>query len=146
MDLVGRKIIGDSGLGIKELTLEMQEFAKQKSLSALLSTVQLDHFKQSLNALEKASTLVLNNAENKHYAGMIAFDILMMAGYITAAWQMLASLKKAKTAFENKTISSAFFESKTKSVDHFINSILPRYAGHFMAIRSVKTGAQKSNA
>jgi len=142
MDLVGRKIIGDSGLGIKELTLEMQEFAKQKSLSALLSTVQLDLFKHSINALEEASTLVLNNSENKHLAGMIAFDILMMTGYITAAWQMLASLKKAKTAFANKTISSDFFESKTKSVGHFINSILPRYAGHFIVISSAKTGVQ----
>ena len=85
---------------------------------------------------------MLNNAENKHHAGMIAFDILMMAGYIAAAWQMLASLKKAKTAFANKTISSDFFESKTKSAGHFIGSVLPRYAGHFMAITSVKIGAQ----
>ena len=66
----------------------------------------------------------------------------MMAGYIAAAWQMLTSLKKAKTAFENKTISSDFFESKTKSVGHFIDSILPRYAGHFMVISSAKTGVQ----
>jgi len=55
---------------------------------------------------------------------------------------MLASLKKAKTAFANKTISSDFFESKTKSVGHFINSILPRYAGHFIVISSAKTGVQ----
>ena len=142
MDLVGRKIIGNNGLGIKELTLEMQEFANQASLSALLSTVQLDHFKRSINALVEASSLVLNNAENKHHAGMIAFDILMMAGYIVAAWQMLTSLKKARAAFENKTVSSDFFESKTKSAGHFIDSILPRYAGHFMAITSAKTGAQ----
>ena len=118
----------------------MQEFANQTSLSALLSTAQLDNFKRSINALEEVSSLVLNNAENKHHAGMIAFDILMMAGYITAAWQMLTSLEKAKTAFENKTISSDFFESKTKAIDHFIDSILPRYAGHFMAINSAKTG------
>jgi len=142
MDLVGRKIIGDSGLGIKELTLEMQEFANQASLSSLISTVQLDRFNRSINALEEASSLVLNSAENKHLAGMIAFDILMMAGYIAAAWQMLTSLNKAKTAFEKKTISSDFFESKTKSVGHFIDSILPRYAGHFMAISSAKTGVQ----
>ena len=146
MDLVGRKIVRDGGLGIKELALEMQECANQKLLTTLLSATQLNHFKHSINALEEASSLVLNNSENKHYAGMIAFDILMMAGYITAAWQMLTSLEKAKTAFENSTISSNFFESKTKSVGHFIDSILPRYAGHFMAIRSVKTGAQKPNA
>ena len=136
MDLVGRKITGDSGLGIKELILEMKSFANQTSLDALLSKAQLDRFKESLTALEEASALVLNNSENKHYVGMIAFDMLMMSGTITAAWQMLKSLEKAKAAFENKMVSSEFFESKTKSVGHFVDSILPRYLAHFTTISS----------
>ena len=136
MDLVGRKITGDSGLGIKELILEMKSFANQTSLNTLLSKAQLDRFKESLTALEEASALVLNNSENKHYVGMIAFDMLMMSGTITAAWQMLKSLEKAKVAFENKMVSSDFFESKTKSVGHFVDSILPRYLAHFTTISS----------
>ena len=134
MDLVGRKITGDGGLGIKELILEMKAFSNQISPDTLLSKAQLDRFKESLTALEEASSLVLNNSENKHYLGMIAFDMLMMSGTITAAWQMLKSLEKAKAAFENKKISSDFFESKTKSVGHFIDSILPRYLAHFTTI------------
>jgi len=134
MDLVGRKITGDGGLGIKELILEMKAFSNQISPDTLLSKAQLDRFKESLIALEEASSLVLNNSENKHYLGMIAFDMLMMSGTITAAWQMLKSLEKAKAAFENKKVSSEFFESKTKSVGHFIDSILPRYLAHFTTI------------
>jgi hypothetical protein len=134
MDLVGRKIIGDSGLGIKELISEMKECADQTLPSASLSTAQLDRFKQSIEDLDSASTLVLNNSDNKHYYGMIAFDVLMMAGTISAAWQMLKSHEKAKTAFKNKTISSEFFEEKAKTVTHFINFILPRYMGHFVSI------------
>ena len=134
MDLVGRKITGDGGLGIKELILEMKAFSNQISPDTLLSKAQLDRFKESLTALEEASALVLNNSENKHYVGMIAFDMLMMSGTITAAWQMLKSLEKAKAAFENKMVSSDFFESKTKSVGHFIDSILPRYLAHFTTI------------
>ena len=134
MDLVGRKITGDGGLGIKELILEMKAFSNQISPDTLLSKAQLDRFKESLIALEEASSLVLNNSENKHYLGMIAFDMLMMSGTITAAWQMLKSLEKAKAAFENKKISSDFFESKTKSIGHFIDSILPRYLAHFTTI------------
>ena len=136
MDLVGRKITGDGGLGIKELILEMKSFANQTSLDTLLSKAQLDRFKESLTALEEASALVLNNSENKHYVGMIAFDMLMMSGTIAAAWQMLKSLEKAKAAFENKMVSSDFFESKTKSVGHFVDSILPRYLAHFTTISS----------
>ena len=136
MDLVGRKITGDGGLGIKELILEMKSFANQTPLDTLLSKAQLDRFKESLTALEETSALVLNNSENKHYVGMIAFDMLMMSGTITAAWQMLKSLEKAKAAFENKMVSSDFFESKTKSVGHFVDSILPRYLAHFTTISS----------
>ena len=136
MDLVGRKITGDGGLGIKELILEMKAFSNQISPDTLLSKAQLDRFKESLIALEEASSLVLNNSENKHYLGMIAFDMLMMSGTITAAWQMLKSLEKAKVAFENKMVSSVFFESKTKSVGHFVDSILPRYLAHFTTISS----------
>ena len=134
MDLVGRKITGDGGLGIKELILEMKAFSNQISPDTLLSKAQLDRFKESLIALEEASSLVLNNSKNKHYLGMIAFDMLMMSGTITAAWQMLKSLEKAKAAFENKKVSSDFFKSKTKSVGHFIDSILPRYLAHFTTI------------
>jgi alkylation response protein AidB-like acyl-CoA dehydrogenase len=137
MDLVGRKITGDGGLGIKELILEMKAFSNQISPDTLLSKAQLDRFKESLIALEEASSLVLNNSENKHYLGMIAFDMLMMSGTITAAWQMLKSLEKAKAAFENKKVSSEFFESKTKSVGHFIDSILPRYLAHFTTISAI---------
>jgi len=49
---------------------------------------------------------------------------------------MLKSLEKAKAAFENKMVSSDFFESKTKSVGHFVDSILPRYLAHFTTISS----------
>ncbi len=137
MDLVGRKIVADDGLGIKELLYEMREFANKKSLIPLLSLVQLDRFKISIGNLEKVSSLVLNNAKNKTYIGLIAFDILMMAGYITAAWQMLTSLEKAQTAYENKSISYDFLDTKTKTVSYFIDSILPRCVSHYMIASSV---------
>ena len=60
----------------------------------------------------------------------------MMTGTISAAWQMVKSLEKAKIAFENKTISSDFFKEKNKTVKHFIDFILPRYVSHFISIKT----------
>ena len=136
MDLVGRKIIGDNGLGIKEMVSEMQEYTSQTSPSDTLSTAQLEFFEQSIKDLAGASTLVLDNSDNKNYSGAIAFDMLMMTGTISAAWQMVKSLEKAKIAFENKTISSDFFKEKNKTVKHFIDFILPRYVSHFISIKT----------
>ena len=47
MDLVGRKIISDDGLGVRELILEMQECVEAPSLTKLISTSQIDRFKVS---------------------------------------------------------------------------------------------------
>ena len=137
MDLVGRKIISDNGLGMNELILEMHECANKESLSEQVSIAQLNRFTESLSALENATSLVLNNSEKKQYSGQIAFDFLMMAGTITATWQMLKSLDKAKIAFESNTVSSDFFEEKSKSVKHFLDFILPRYLSNFATISAL---------
>ena len=137
MDLVGRKIISDNGLGMNELILEMHECANKESLSEQVSIAQLNRFTESLTALENATSLVLNNSENKQHSGKIAFDFLMMAGTITATWQMLKSLDKAKIAFESNTVSSDFFEEKSRSVKHFLDFILPRYLSNFATISAL---------
>ena len=139
MDLVGRKTISDNGLGMNELISEMHDCANKKSLNEQISIAQLNRFTESLNALENVTLLVLNNAEKKQHSGQIAFDFLMMAGTITATWQMLKSLDKAKIAFENNTVSSDFFEEKSKSVKHFLDFILPRYLSHFATISALSS-------
>ena len=136
MDLVGRKIISDNGLGMNELISEMQECADKDSLKEQVSTTQLSRFKDSLYALESATSLVLSNSENKQHSGQIAFEVLMMAGTITATWQMLKSLDKAKIAFESNAVSADFFEEKSKTVKHFLDFILPRYLSNFATISS----------
>ena len=137
MDLVGRKIISDNGLGMNELISEMHECANKESLNEQVSIAQLNRFTESLSALENATSLVLNNSEKKQHSGQIAFDFLMMAGTITATWQMLKSLDKAKIAFESNTVSSDFFEEKSKSVKHFLDFILPRYLSNFATISAL---------
>lgn len=137
MDLVGRKIISDNGLGMNELISEMQQCANKESLKTQVSEAQLNRFKESLSALENTTSFVINNSENTQHSGQIAFDVLMMAGTITAAWQMLKSLDKVKIAFENNTVSSDFFEEKSKSVKHFLDFILPRYQSNFATISAL---------
>tara|TARA_B110000914_G_scaffold226235_1_gene249947 strand:+ start:2363 stop:4117 length:1755 start_codon:yes stop_codon:yes gene_type:complete len=139
MDLVGRKIISDNGLGMNELISEMKQCANKESLKTQVSAAQLNRFKESLSALENTTSFVINNSENTQHSGQIAFDVLMMAGTITAAWQMLKSLAKVKTAFENNTVSSDFFEEKSKSVKHFLDFILPRYQSNFATISALSS-------
>ena len=134
MDLVGRKIIGDGGLGAKELITEMQEFAKNPVLLEMISSSQLGRFSSSINDLESTISIILKHSDNKELVGKVAFDMLMMAGTIIASWQMLLSAERASNAFNNSASSAEFLEEKVETVKHFIDFILPRYLSNFTTI------------
>ena len=137
MDLVGRKIISDGGLGAKELIKEMQSLTTNPSIAELVTDRQLRRFSGSINDLEKTISMILKNSENKELIGKIAFDTLMMAGTITASWQMLLSLERASNALKNNTSSAEFFSEKTETVKHFLDFILPRYLSNFTTIEAI---------
>ena len=134
MDLVGRKIISDGGLGARELISEMKECTKNPAIAELVSVSQLKRFSKSIDDLDSTITIILNHSDNKELVGKIAFDTLMMAGTITASWQMLLSLDRASNAVNNHKSSAEFLKEKVDTVKHFIDFILPRYLSSFTTI------------
>ena len=137
MDLVGRKIIADSGLGANELIADMFEFSKDSMLAEIISDSQLNRFTSAIKDFENTVSTILSHADNKLLIGKLAFDTLMMAGTITASWQMLLSLEKASSALNNNSLSSEFFNEKSETVSHFMDFILPRYLSNFETITAV---------
>ena len=142
MDLVVRKIIGDNGLAINELIVDMRESLSSLSSGSPLLSSQIDRFEASVDDLEKTVSLLLKHSTNRQFSGSVAFDVLMMTSTITAAWQMLVSVERAQLAFESNKVSSEFFDDKTTTAQYFIDSILPRYVGHFITISSTDTGVK----
>ena len=134
MDLVGRKIISDGGLGARELISEMKECTKNPAIAELVSVSQLKRFSKSIDDLDSTITIILNHSDNKELVGKIAFDTLMMAGTITASWQMLLSLDRASNAVNNNKSTAKFLKEKADTVKHFIDFILPRYLSSFTTI------------
>ena len=142
MDLVVRKIIGDNGLAINELIVDMRESLSSLSSDSPLLSSQIGRFEASIDDLEKTVSLLLKHTTNRQFTGSVAFDVLMMTSTITAAWQMFISVERAKLALENNKVSSEFFDDKAATAQYFIDSILPRYVGHFITINSTDTGVQ----
>ena len=119
----------------------------RKSLSSLLPgspllSSQIDRFKGSVDDLEKTVSLLLKHSTNRKFSGSVAFDVLMMTSTITAAWLMFVSVERAKLALEGNKVSSEFFDDKVAIAQYFIDSILPRYVGHFITISSTESGVQ----
>ena len=61
MDLVGRKIISDGGLGARELISEMKECTKSPAIAELVSVSQLKRFSKSIDDLDSTITVILNH-------------------------------------------------------------------------------------
>jgi len=142
MDLVVRKIIGDNGLAINELIVDMRESLSSLSSGSPLLSSQIDRFEASVDDLEKTVSLLLKHSTNRQFSGSVAFDVLMMTSTITAAWQMFISVERAKLALESNKVSSEFFDDKAATAQYFFDSILPRYVGHFITISSTDIGVQ----
>jgi len=142
MDLVVRKIIGDKGIAINELIVDMRKSLSSLSSDSPLLSSQIGRFEASIDDLEKTVSLLLKHTTNRQFTGSVAFDVLMMTSTITAAWQMFISVERAKLALENNKVSSEFFDDKAATAQYFIDSILPRYVGHFITINSTDTGVQ----
>lgn len=138
MDLIGRKTLSDHGLGMFELIVEMRGFAARLSPSEELSAEFIKLFAASVNALSAAVSYVLNNAGNKILIGSIAFNYLLLASTVTAAWQMLRAAEIAQQRLAKGDERAPFYRAKLDSCRFFVGQILPRYLGYAYALNSAE--------
>ncbi|MEH6825372.1 MAG: acyl-CoA dehydrogenase [Motiliproteus sp.] len=136
MDLIGRKTLSDNGLGMFELIDEMTAFRARLSPNEAISAEQIQLFAASVSALGDAVRYVLDNASNKILIGSIAFNYLLLASTVTAAWQMLRAADIAQQRLAEGDHRELFYRAKLDSSRFFIGQILPRYLGYAYAINS----------
>ncbi|MFT5722816.1 MAG: alkylation response protein AidB-like acyl-CoA dehydrogenase [Motiliproteus sp.] len=146
MDLIGRKTLSDNGLGMFELIKEMSAFSTRLSPSEAISAELLELFAASISALSDAVSYALDNASNKVLIGGIAFNYLLLASTVTAAWQMLRAAEIAQQRLAQGTGRTRFYRAKLDSCRFFIGQILPRYLGYVYAINSAQECIAASHA
>ena len=133
MDLVFRKVVNDDGCAIKELIQEMT-LLSISAHNTFLSRAQIESYKQAVKSLEATTNLILNNKSNKKMLGGIAFDFLMMASVITAAWRLIKSATTAKIDGIEDKYSQEFIFERLSNAATFIDTVLPRYQTHHSII------------
>ena len=80
-DLVGRKLLRDSGAGLAALMDEMQA-TSSNSASELAGT-----FDAALDQLQVSADFILAQANSSpHFVGAVSFNFLMQMGYVLGAW------------------------------------------------------------
>jgi len=129
MDLVFRKLLGDDGLAIKELTREML-MIDEEATTTFLSAKQIQSFIQAVDELMIISGSMLNNRKNKSLLAGIAFDFLMMTSIIAANWRLIESATYASKDSIKSKYSQEFLGDRLSSAGKFIDNVLPRYQMH----------------
>ena len=126
-DLVGRKVLRDQGAALNAYLEEIEDTAAQ--------LVQVDSdLAESLTVAAKdlgqAARFLLENAQNnQRFVGAVAYNFLMMMGYVSGAYYMArAALQVASKK------NDEFYQKKQISIKFYFGQVLPRYLGYMKAV------------
>ena len=126
-DLVGRKVLRDQGAALNAYLEEIEDTAAQ--------LVQVDSdLAESLTVAAKdlgqAARFLLENAQNnQRFVGAVAYNFLMMMGYVSGAYYMArAALQVASKK------NDEFYQKKQISIKFYFGQVLPRYLSYMKAV------------
>jgi acyl-CoA dehydrogenase len=143
-DLVGRKVLADSGTGMRRLLEEMAEFDAclercGPALGSIRAAVAVGR-----ERLEEATNWLLGKAQGEPaIVYLAAFDYLMLAGTVIGAWQMGRAAEIAHRKLEAAEGDANFYKGKIITARFYAEEILPRSAGYLEAATSESSSAME---
>ena len=140
-DLVGRKLARDGGSTMQNLIRELRGDAArmQDSDSGDLRQLAEKLLDSAAQHVETTEQLLQMQAQQPEAARGAAFDYMMQTGYLFGGWQLARAAEVAQSQLAAGT-GSDFHERKLATARFYVESILPRCAGHAGSIAGA-TGA-----
>ena len=133
-DLVGRKLLRDQGAAMGSYLEEILETAERMKSNESLKPLS-ENLRGAVENLQLASRYVLENAsKHEKFVGAVAYNYLMMMGYVAGAWYMARAAEKAIAGLDGT--DSDFYKKKLASVNFYFGQLLPRHKGYMDAIVS----------
>ncbi|MBA59216.1 MAG: acyl-CoA dehydrogenase [Gammaproteobacteria bacterium] len=131
-DLVGRKILRDQGAAIRVYIEEIIESASVIEKNTELKDIARK-LEEAARNLDAASKFIVENSKlGQGFVGVVAFNFLMMMGYVCGAWYMARSAEKAiSMGLEG---DPGFSERKLASVNFYFGQMLPRHKSYMDAV------------
>ena len=145
MDLVGRKVIRDSGKSMQNLLEDMREI--EGKISALddkdIKTFE-QRYSNGIDALENATKWLLENYQSDADApGSVAVNFMMLMGTICGGWQMARAVLVAKDKISKGDDDPDFYQSKIISARFYGDHYLPRASAY---LGSIVAGSESTMA
>jgi len=135
LDLIGRKLTRDGGamMGalVADMTQRCQALAKHKDLEDIATALS-----GAVQTLRDSSEWVLSNAKEPNLTGTVAFDYLMLSGYVTGAWLLGGKALAAQQQLDAGEGNVDFMQAKIGVARFFMTNILPRSVAHWQSMQA----------
>lgn len=132
IDLIGRKLHADKGVGFNTWILSLERDVEQAHQNEIPST---DKVTQALNQLKETKDLCLTQmSENSYLSTGSAYALMMQTGYVVGACLQLKAAVKAQQALKQGKFTVEQHTSWSQSVEFYIRHILPRAQAHYTTI------------
>ena len=128
LDLLGRKVIANGGVALRQFTAEIRRFAEQPGSPYAVELLDAVERLENLSAwLQRRST------SNPHETGAASVEYLHLFGYTAYAWMWarMAAVAQAKRGEDE-----AFYSAKLATAAFFFARLLPRTLGLEASIRA----------
>jgi alkylation response protein AidB-like acyl-CoA dehydrogenase len=134
-DLVGRKIISDSGKALGEFFVDIQATVIElESAGDNLAPIGAS-LATSLKQAQGASQWLAENAANDvSNAGAVSYHMLMMLGTLMGGWQMARAALAADRKLSVDLVDSDYLSAKILTAKFYAEQILPRISAHATTI------------
>ena len=145
LDLVGRKILGDSGKALNDLLKDIRVFCKELASEGDGLADIRDVLSAAVDELQQSVTWLLKNApSDQNVPGTAAVNMLMQIGTVAGGWEMaraaLAASRKLSSGTEQDT---AFCEAKIITANFYFEHIMPRTIAY---ARAATAGSESTMA
>ena len=127
-DLVGRKVLRDQGAA---LGAYLEDIAETASRLEQIDSTLAESLAQAGNDLNRTGRfLVENSQKSQRFVGAVAYNFLMMMGYVAGGYYMA----RAALQVADKPAGDEFYEKKLVSINFYFAQVLPRYLGYMNAV------------
>jgi hypothetical protein len=131
-DLVARKILRDQGAALGAYLEEARQTIDALNKSGNDHLVSMGtRLAEASDDLDATARFIVEHASSTpRFTGAIAFNFLMMMGYVSGAWYMARSALKVADQLE----TDDFFARKFNTARFYYGQLLPRYKSHRDAV------------
>lgn len=130
LDLIGRKTLGDNGLALADFLDEMA--ALEADLRAQGLEKFANRYIESINRAREVREWILDKAaKDRNLMGAVAFDFMMLMGYLAGAFVMAKAASKAQSLNDaDNPYGTAFLDAKVATARFYAEHYLPRVEQH----------------